>query len=98
MEVIAVEQLRTKVTWIKDKYHIRLLEHDLLINEMACREKKDVGWCIAYLLRWYDKLGGDSLMATASRRRSWATRYSTGPVGKIWYEKDLRPKYIGQKV
>jgi hypothetical protein len=84
------EKLRTKVTFIKDKYHIRLLEDDLLVNEMACREKIDIGWCCSYMLRWYDKLGGNSVMAIRSRDR-WSNKTSN-PMGKIWYEKDLRPK------
>lgn len=82
------EKLRTKVTYIHNRYHIRLLEEDLLINEMACREKADIGWCCAYMLRWYDKLGGSSNMASKSRDRYH--KVSKDPKGKVWYEKDLR--------
>jgi hypothetical protein len=82
-----MENLRTKVTFIKDKFHVRLLENDYVINEMACKFKIDTGWCCQYMLRWYDKLGGNSKMASKSRHRS---RIITCPTGKIWYEKDLR--------
>jgi len=84
------EKLRTKTTFIKDRFHIRLLENDLLINEMACRDKIDIGWCCKYMLRWYDKLGGMSKMASSSRDRN--CKNYTEPVGRIWYEKDLRNK------
>jgi len=87
------EKLRTKVTFINDRFHIRLLENDLVINEMACRKKVDIGWCCAYMLRWYDKLGGNSIMASRSRDRSW--NLNEKPEGRVWYEKDLRPnKFI----
>jgi hypothetical protein len=87
------EKLRTKVTFIKDKFHIRLLENDLLINEMACKKKVDIGWCCAYMLRWYDKLGGSSIMASKSRDRHH--KINEKPEGKVWYEKDLRSiKYM----
>lgn len=89
------EKLRFKVTFIKDRYHVSLLENDLLINEMACKLKIDIGWCTKEMLRWYDKLGGESIMASASRDRNKQTRL---PTGKIWYEKDLRPKYINKRV
>jgi len=82
-----MEKLRTKITKIKNRFHVRLLENDLLINEMACKEKVDIGWCCTYMLRWYDKLGGESKMASASRDRQKRTNM---PVGKIWNEKDLR--------
>jgi hypothetical protein len=85
------EKLRTKVTYIHNRYHIRLLEEDLLINEMACKLKEDIGWCCREILRWYEKLGGISKMAEASRNRQKIHQ----PIGKVWYEKDLRPnKYI----
>lgn len=88
-----MENLRTKVTKINKKYHIRLLENDLLINEMACKLKLDIGFCCTYMLRWYDKLGGESKMAHASRRRNYCNCKDVMPMpaGKVWYEKDLRP-------
>lgn len=88
------ERLRTKVTYIHNRYHIRLLEEDLLVNEMACKLKEDIGWCCHEILRWYEKLGGASKMASASRNRQKTQQ----PIGKVWYEKDLRPNYIGHVI
>ena len=85
-----MEKLRTKTTFIKNKFHVRLLEDDLVINEMACQDKIDVGWCCKEMLRWFDKLGGVSKMASASRDRH---KEDCRPVGRVWYEKDLRNKY-----
>lgn len=82
-----MEALRTKVTNINGRFHVRLLENDLLINEMACKKKIDIGYCCKYMLRWYDKLGGESKMASASRDRQ---KILLMPAGKIWHEKDLR--------
>lgn len=62
---------------------------------MACADKIDIGYCCKYMLRWYDKLGGESKMAESSRQRQ---KVLLMPAGKIWHEKDLRPKYIGQSV
>lgn len=86
-----MEKLRTKVTKINKRYHVRLLENDLLINEMACKRKIDIGFCCKYMLRWYDKLGGDSKMASASRHR--VHKVILLPADKVWYEKDLRHKH-----
>lgn len=82
-----MEKIRTKITFIKDKYFVRLLENDFVINEMACKLKCDTGWCCKYMLRWFDKLGNISKMASASRKRN---KHNILPKGKVWYEKDLR--------
>jgi len=89
-----MEKLRTKTTRIQNKYYIRLLENDLVINEMACKSKQDISWCCRYMLHWYDKLGGSSRMASSSRAR-WS-KNKQKPKGKIWYEKDLRGKRYTQ--
>lgn len=83
-----MEKLRTKATFMKNRFHVVLLEDDMVINEMACRIKQDIRWCCRYMLRWYIKIGGVSKTASASRRR--AHKNSLTPAGKIWYEKDLR--------
>lgn len=80
-----MEKLRTKTTFINERFHIVLLEDDMVINEIACKLKIDVGWCCKYMLRWYDKLNDKSKMVISSRQNSVVKN-----VGKIWYEKDLR--------
>lgn len=89
-----MEKLRTKATFIDDRYYVRLLEDDLVINEMACKRKQDIAWCCKYMLRWYDKLGGSSKMASSSRTRWHKNEHE--PKGKIWYEKDLRRESYGR--
>jgi hypothetical protein len=81
------EILTVKVTKIKNKYHCRLYEKEKVFDEMACKNKSDISFCISTMLRWYDKLGGTSKMASSSRARQ--LKKSTITTGKIWYKKDL---------
>jgi len=48
-------------------------------NRMACALKSDIVWMCREMLRWYDKLGGDSAWARSARRRQGG-----GPSGKVW--------------
>jgi hypothetical protein len=45
---------------------------------MACKKKQDIGYCTQEMLRWYDKMGGVSPMAEASRNR----QKNLTPIGK----------------
>jgi len=77
-----MEILSTKVTRINNKFHVRLLENpNKVVGELVCKNRLDIGFCCHYLLRWYDKLGGESKMAINSRRRHKCSM----PVGKVWY-------------
>lgn len=87
-----MNSLDTKVTFIKNKYHIRLIKNNYLISEIACKLKTDINWCCNHLLKWYDKMGGVSKMAMSSRNRN---KDRQNPGGKVWYGKDLHSKYIG---
>jgi hypothetical protein len=82
-----MEEIHTKVTTINNRYHCRILrtKDDKVLSEMACAEKQDVGFCIRYMLRMYDKCGGTSLMADASRHRG---KNQTSK-GKIWYPSQI---------
>ena len=75
-------ELDTKVTKVKDKWHCRLLKDGSIIDEMACNDRQDIGFCFHEMLRWYDKLGGSDKMASASRAR-W--KKVNKPVGKVEY-------------
>jgi len=77
-----METLSTTTTFIKDKYHIRLLDEGKVIDEMVCNEKIDIGYCIKQMLRWYDKLGGTSKMASSSRGRH--KHEDLWSYGKVW--------------
>lgn len=81
-------ELTTKVTAINGRYHVRLLKLGKVVDEMACREKGDISFCIRYMLRMYDKCGGASKMADASRHRG---KNQTAK-GKIWYPSQVPVK------
>jgi len=83
-----MEELTTKVTPINGRYHCRLLKGDKVLGEMACVLKQDIGFCMSYLLRWHDKLGGGSKMADKSRHRG---KNGTAK-GKIWYPSQIPVK------
>jgi len=87
------DQLTTKVTAINGRFHCRLLLGDKVKNEMACKLKQDTGFCIRYMLRMYDKCGGTSLMADASRHRQKDdSGLESKPKGKVWYPSQIPVK------
>lgn len=93
---MAEEYLVTKVTHINGRYHCRLIDtrSAVVVDEMACINKADTGYCCAEMLRWHDKLGGQSRMAHQARwRMSEKRRTATGKVlykGEIEAEKKKR--------
>jgi hypothetical protein len=83
------ECLETKVTSINGRFHFMLIWNgDEVLNEMACTIRADIGYCMRYMLRMYDKLGGVSLMADASRHRG----KNQVPTGKVWYPSEIPVK------
>lgn len=74
------ETLTIKVTKIGNRWHSRLRQNGKLIDECACERKQDINYTCRWMLRWFDKLGGCSPMASASRRRGYGK-----PIGKIYY-------------
>lgn len=86
------EYLETRVTNLGVRYGIQLIDTRTrkVIDEMGCSDKRDTGFCIRYMLRWHDKLGGLSPMAIASRGRQRSEDLNCDtPVGKIWYSSDI---------
>lgn len=59
-----------KVTKIKDRFHVRLFVNGKLFSEMSSDDRRDIGYMGKDQLRWASKLGVDSPMAEASRRRN----------------------------
>lgn len=60
-----------KVTYLKKFWGIRLFTPDgKLHSEEKARTKRDIGKGCRELLRWYDKMGSSSKMASASRHRN----------------------------
>lgn len=78
--------LDIKTTKIGKRYHALLIHDELgIIDEMACRDRKDIGFICAEMLKWADKLGYVSALANASRKRMKNYHH----IDKIWYKKDL---------
>jgi hypothetical protein len=82
--------IKTKVTRINKRFHCRLIDihNNIVLDEMACKEKCDIGFCFSEMLRWQNKLGSSDKMAESSRNR----RIKKFPksIGKIWYKNELR--------
>lgn len=77
-------QLHIKITRINNRFHARLYLDSDVLDEMACRDKIDIGWICREMLRWFDKCGGVSDMASAAR-----ARHTTKPKGRVWYKVQL---------
>ena len=76
------EILTLKVTKISRRWHARLIEDGIVLDEHACALKQDIGFICSELLRWYDKLGGVSRMASRSRSRP---KSNCMAIGKIYF-------------
>lgn len=75
-----------KVTRINDRWHARLILDGKVRDEMACEYQQDISRICQIMLRWHDKLGGNSKMAYASRHRyGLKPQRARGALGKIWY-------------
>lgn len=86
------EKYNIKVTKIKDKWHARLFLNNIVIDEMACNVRQDIGYICQEMMRWADKLGGDAYTnATRHRRGIKSENYTENmqPVGSIWYSHEL---------
>lgn len=81
-------ELITKVTTINGLHHCRLVKDGKPVDEMACKLKEDIGYCIRYMLRMYDKCGGTSSMADVSRHRG----KNLTAKGKVWYPSQMPVK------
>lgn len=78
-----------KVTFIKDRWHARLLSPDKsVIDEMACDDRRSIRYICRTMLRWYSKMGQGGPYAERSRHRDYGIQGADGP-GKIWWQKDL---------
>lgn len=77
------EYLQIKVTRINGNWHARLFDtrKEKHIDEMACKLQEDISYICYEMLRWHDKLGGVSPMASAARHRK---RETYSPIGKVW--------------
>lgn len=76
--------VEVKVTKIGKRWHARLVRTGHILDEMACSNKRDIGYICREMLRWFSKLGGVSKLAESARRRQKGV-----PVGTVWHWKDL---------
>lgn len=86
------EKYNIKVTKIKDKWHARLFFNNMVIDEMACNVRQDIGYICQQMMRTADKMGGDAYTdATRHRRGIKSENYTENmqPVGSIWYSQQL---------
>jgi hypothetical protein len=84
------EIFETKVTKIKNRWHIRLIEisSGKVVDEMAVYNREDIGFAVFEMLRFADKNGWISPMAMASRERGNSKRMV--PTGKVVYQGNLQ--------
>ena len=73
-------ELGIKVTRIGKQWIAVLTVGSKERDRMACKLKSDIGWMCREMLRWYDKLGGNSAWAASARRRQKGS-----PIGKVWH-------------
>ena len=78
--------MKIKVTRINNRYHARLTQDDVILDEMACSDKQDIGWICREMLRWQDKLGNTTAWTFSARERH---NSDPKPIGKIWYKNQL---------
>lgn len=78
------KKLEVKVTRIRNRWHARLIDGSVVIDEMACSCRSDIGYICREMLRWYDKNGGLCRLAMAARKRQVSP-----PIGRIWYRNSL---------
>jgi hypothetical protein len=73
-----------KVTRINNRYHARLMKLDVVISEMACELRIDIGYICRQMMRWEDKMGGDKFTSASRNRLNTHPDNSLVPIGKIW--------------
>lgn len=83
-DVGSSDRLGVGVTRIGNRWFGALTVNGKEYDRMACALKSDIGWMCREMLRWYDKLGGNSAWAKSARRRQ-----SGRPSGKVWYANAL---------
>ena len=63
------------------------MKGEVVLDEMACENRQDVGWICREIMRWADKWFDQDQFTAASRERH---NEDGRPVGKIWYQNALR--------
>lgn len=58
-----------RVTCINSRYHVRVLTDGEVNQEAVCQTRAEIGFTARSLLRWEDKCGNISELATSARKR-----------------------------
>lgn len=58
-----------RVTCINGRYHVRVLTDGEVNQEAVCQTRAEIGFTARSLLRWEDKCGNISELATSARAR-----------------------------
>ena len=66
-----MELVEVKVNRFKSGYSCKIYRKGILIDEWLVNNQKEIGPVCRNLLRWYDKLYGDSKYADRGRFRAW---------------------------
>lgn len=85
-----------KVTKIGNRWHARLFFNGAVFDEMACKNRQDIGYICRTMLRWFDKTGGGSLFAERARHRL-NTKQPFGHIDTIWYRNQLESNKLKLK-
>ena len=73
------DSLELKVTRVGRVWIGALKVNGVVNSNMACNKKCDIGYMCREMLRWFDKLGGNSKWARSARKRQCGM-----PSGKVW--------------
>lgn len=79
--------MNIKVTRINGRWHARLIIDDRVVDEIACENRMDIGWCCREMMQWADEMGRYSSKHTAAAR----CRHNSDsqPIGKVWYNTEI---------
>jgi hypothetical protein len=92
-------EVTVKVTTINGRHHARLFRPDgSLVDEMACEDKRDLPFICRTVLRWYNKMGGDSQQADRARHRNKEGHGKDGLVGKVWYKREIDEERLAANI
>lgn len=75
-----------KVQRINNNYHARLFVNGKFYDEMACKEKQDIGWICREMMRWADKDIVQNSHTSSARSRH---NKDSKPIGKVYYRNTL---------
>ena len=77
-------------TTINGRHHFRLFSPaGVLLDEVACEDKRDSHYVCKDMLRWRNKMGGGSNYADRARHRNKEGHAFDGCHGRVWNKRQL---------